>query len=152
MPDLQLLAQKFELIELVHAYWNNVDAKWGAEAHTMFTEDGVFQSDSSLHTGREEVKGFYDWRRGRGERVARHLVSNPLVTIEGPDRATVRYTMTIYAVDGVPILSVKAPNSISEVTDLYQRNAAGEWKIQHKTLRGLFRGEEPATIMPARAS
>ncbi|EUC00920.1 hypothetical protein PMI07_004206 [Rhizobium sp. CF080] len=149
MVELAELALKADILALVTEYWNDVDTNWGARAHTMFTEDGVFGSGESAYTGRQQIKAFYDWRVSRGDRVARHLVNNPIVTIDGPDRATIRYIMTIYAVDGVPVLSVRAPNSISDVVEVLVRDPQGNWKIRSKTFTALFKGEEPTTTMPA---
>lgn len=149
MVELAELALKADILALVTEYWNDVDTNWGARAHTMFTEDGVFGSGESAYTGRQQIKAFYDWRVSRGDRVARHLINNPIVTIDGPDRATIRYIMTIYAVDGVPVLSVRAPNSISDVVEVLVRDPQGNWKIRSKTFTALFKGEAPTTTMPA---
>ncbi|MEQ1406857.1 nuclear transport factor 2 family protein [Neorhizobium sp. Rsf11] len=148
MNALAEVAAKAEVLSLVTEYWNEVDTNWGARAHMMFAEDGVFGSGPSAFVGREQIKAFYDWRRGRGDRVARHLINNPMVSIESADRATIKYIMTIYAVDGVPVLPVNAPNSISEVLEVLVRGAEG-WKIRSKTFTHLFKGNEPTTTMPA---
>lgn len=142
------VAAQAEILSLVTRYWYDVDTNWGAKAHTMFAPDGVFGSGASAYTGHDQIKAFYDWRRSRGERVARHLINNPQVTFEGPDRATIRYIMTIYAVDGVAVLPVTGPNSISDVVELVTRDADGRWWIQSKTFTALFKGPEPTTSMP----
>lgn len=149
MVDLAELTAKAEVLSLITEYWNDVDTNWGARAHTMFTEDGVFGSGESAFVGREQIKAFYDWRRSRGDRVARHFISNPMISIEGTDRATIKYIMTIYAVDGSPVLPVQGPNSISDVLEILVRDAEGGWKIQSKAFTHLFKGEEPTTRMPA---
>ncbi|MGK6314109.1 nuclear transport factor 2 family protein [Neorhizobium sp. DT-125] len=149
MDALAELTAKAEILSLVTEYWNEVDTNWGAYAHMMFAEDGVFGSGPSAFVGREQIKAFYDWRRSRGERVARHLISNPMILIESAERATIKYIMTIYAVDGLPVLPVSAPNSISEVLEVFGRDEAGGWKIRSKTFTHLFKGEEPTTTMPA---
>lgn len=138
---------KAYLHDLVLRYWREVDERWGAEAHNFFTPDGVFVSETTRLVGRDEIKAFYDWRRGRGDRVARHIVNNALVSIDG-DRATVSYLMTIYAADGVPVLPVAAPNLISDVTETIVR-VDGAWLIAEKRFSTLFRGQVPATVMPA---
>lgn len=149
MVELAELAVKADILSLVTEYWDDVDTNWGARAHTLFTEDGVFGSGDTAYAGRQQIKAFYDWRVSRGARVARHLVNNPIVTIEGPDRATIKYIMTIYAVDGTPVLSVNGPNSISEVVEVLVRDPQGNWKIRSKTFTALFKGQEPTTTMPA---
>uniref|UniRef100_UPI003100D77D nuclear transport factor 2 family protein n=1 Tax=Neorhizobium sp. EC2-8 TaxID=3129230 RepID=UPI003100D77D len=148
MNALAEMTAKADILSLVTGYWNEVDTNWGACAHMMFTEDGVFGSGPSAFVGRAQIKAFYDWRRSRGDRVARHLINNPMVSLDGPERATVKYIMTIYAVDGVPVLHVNAPNSISEVIEVVVRDAEDGWKIRSKTFNHLFKGEEPTTTMP----
>jgi hypothetical protein len=142
------LARKAEIHELVLRYWREVDERWGAEAHNFFTPDGVFASESNRLVGRGEIKAFYDWRRGRGERVARHIVNNALVSLDGADRATVSYIMTIFAADGVPVLPVRSPNLISDVSERLVR-VDGVWMIEEKAFSTLFKGEVAATVMPA---
>lgn len=137
---------KADLHDLVLRYWREVDERWGARAHEFFTPDGVFVSETTRLVGRNEIKAFYDWRRGRGDRVARHIVNNALVSVDG-DRATVGYLMTIYAADGVPVLPVTAPNLISDVTETLVR-VDGAWLIAEKKFSTLFKGEVPATVMP----
>ncbi|WP_105429685.1 nuclear transport factor 2 family protein [Neorhizobium sp. T6_25] len=149
MDALAELTAKAEILSLVTGYWNEVDTNWGECAHMMFAEDGVFGAGPSAFLGREQIKAFYDWRRSRGDRVARHLINNPIISMESPDLATIKYIMTIYAVDGLPVLPIGAPNSISEVIEVVVRDGAGGWKIQSKAFNHLFKGEEPTTTMPA---
>lgn len=141
------LQQKSRVLELVLDYWRDVDTNWGSGAHLLFTEDGVFESERMRLAGRAEIKAFYDWRRGRGERVARHLVANPRVHMTGADRATIGYIMTIYAMDGVPVLPVSAPNLICDVTETMVWEDQ-RWWIAHKHFNTLFKGEVAATVMP----
>lgn len=149
MDALAELTAKAEILSLVTEYWKDVDTNLGAGAHMMFTEDGVFGSGPSAFVGRGQIKAFYDWRRSRGERVARHLINNPIVSIESRDRAAIRYIMTIYAVDGLPVLPINGPNSISDVLEVVVRDWPDGWKIQSKVFTHLFKGQEPTTTMPA---
>lgn len=148
MDDLRRLALSNDIHDLVLRYWHDVDTRWGASAHGFFTEDGVFESENMRLAGRDEIRAFYDWRRSRGERVARHLVTNARVTIDDGDHAGIGYIMTIYAADGAPVLPVAAPNLISDVTETLVRRDGG-WLIERKAFRTLFKGEVPVTAMPA---
>lgn len=147
MDEPATLALKSHLIERVMRYWDEVDTRWGDDAHNYFVEDGLFQSENISLRGRDEIKAFYGWRRGRGERVSRHLVANAYVTIEAADRATVHYVMVLYAVDGVPVLPVSSPNVISDVKETFVRRG-DIWLIEKKLFNGLFKGDVPATVMP----
>lgn len=144
------LALKFRLHELVLRYWREVDTNWGEAAPDFFTVDGTFESENMALRGRDEIRAFYAWRRDRGERVARHIVDNLLVALDGEDRATVSYMMTIYAGDGKPVLPVSSPNLVCDVTESFVRRD-GEWLVSRKAFRTLFKGDVPATVMPAEA-
>ena len=147
-PDCRMLALKHEIHDLVLRYWDDVDTRWGADAHNFFTEDGVFVSERTRLAGRAEIRSFYDWRRGRGDRVARHIVNNARVAIEEENRARISYLMTIHAADGVPVLPVTSPNLIADVTETLVRRD-GAWLIEEKAFRTLFKGDVPVTAMPA---
>jgi len=147
MAEIEALLVKAELLEQVISYWDEVDSRWGETAHDRFIEDGTFESENSFLQGRDEIKSFYDWRKSRGDRVARHIVNNARVGLSGPDLGEVRYLMTIYAVDGVPVLPVHAPNLIADVTDTFIRRN-GRWLLASKVFKTLFKGDIPATIMP----
>ncbi len=145
----EALQIRAELVDLVQDYWLDVDCNTGAGAHLTYTQDGMFQSENTTLTGPDQIRAFYDWRRARGARLARHLVSNPRVEIGAPDRATVRYVMSIYAGDGVPVLPVTGPALISDMTDHYRREADGRWLCAHRGFVHLFRGSVPVTTIPA---
>jgi hypothetical protein len=149
MTEMDELLITAAVQRLVVKYWNDVDTNWGAEAHLTFTQNGVFDGESMPLEGREQIKGFYDWRKRRGERIARHIVNNFWVDIQG-QRAVAHYVMSIYAADGVPVLPSAPPILISDVTESCVRQADGSWLIERKRFRTLFKSDVPATTMPAR--
>jgi hypothetical protein len=133
-----------EVRQLIVDYWDEVDARGGAQAHEFYVEDAVFQKMRN----KAEIKAFYDWRRSRGERASFHLVNNLRVSEEAGDRIVANYVMTLFAADGTPPLDVRAPASISAATETFVRLPSGELKIVSKVLKLTFRGDEPTTIMP----
>src|SRR5271169_6820379 len=64
------------LTELEIEYWHDVDFNWGRNAHTSYLDTGVFAIGDRRMKGQDEIAGFYRWREGRGDRIARHVVTN----------------------------------------------------------------------------
>jgi SnoaL-like domain len=149
MTEMDELLITIAVQRLVVKYWSDVDTNWGAEAHLMFTPNGVFSGEGTPLEGREQIKGFYDWRKRRGERTARHIVNNFWVDIQGPQRVIAHYVMSIHAADGAPVLRSAPPILISDVTETCVRQADGSWLIERKQFRALFKSDVPATTMPA---
>ncbi|MGZ9811640.1 nuclear transport factor 2 family protein [Pseudoroseicyclus sp. H15] len=146
MTQFDAAASKAAIAERVLDYWHDVDTNWGATAHEFFAEDGVFAGRTEM-VGRREIKGFYDWRVSRGARVVRHIVTNLRVTPTGPETATARYIMTIWARDGEGVQEVSEPNAISQVTESFVRQA-GQWMVKRKEFELLMKGSVPTTAMP----
>ena len=65
-----------ELTALVVDYWFDVDFNWGRGAAAFYLDDGVFAIGELRMQGRDAIRDFYAWREGRGERTARHVVTN----------------------------------------------------------------------------
>lgn len=143
MDDIQRYIIEAQINRCVVDYWDEVDSRWGEKAHEMYTEDGKFQKMN----GRAEIRAFYDWRKGRGDRSSFHFVLNMKVDVESSERATARYVMMLYGADGVPPIDVKAPNTISDAVEVFVKEPSG-WKIKSKMMKVIFQGGEPTTVMP----
>ena len=124
-------------------YWDEVDSRWGADAHERYVEGGRF----SKMVGKEEIKAFYDWRKTRGDRSTFHLVLNMKVDVKSETEATAHYVMMLYAKDGAPVHEMQVPNTISSAVEEFVKEG-DTWKIRSKMLEVVFRGSEPTTIMP----
>ena len=58
-------------------YWFRVDHEGGAGVSEMFIEQGVFHAGpGDPLVGREAIEAFYAWRRERGTRTSRHIITN----------------------------------------------------------------------------
>lgn len=143
MNDTERRNIEADLHRMMVDYWDEVDARWGAKAHEMYTEDGKFQKMNS----REEIKAFYDWRKGRGDRASFHIVLNMKVDVESADKATARYVMMLFAADGTPPIDLAAPNTINDCVVHFVREASG-WKIKSNMMKVIFKTDTPTTAMP----
>ncbi len=137
------------LQHLEAAYWYDIDTNQGANAHDFYTEDGIFEMGlgSKPHVGRLAVQKFYAWRRARGARTARHLITNLQVDVRTPREATLLCIMSLFAADGEPILPSKPAIMIADVVANYVKGDDEVWRLCRHTLNPVFMGGEAPTIM-----
>jgi len=139
------------LQHLETAYWYDVDTNWGAKAHEFYIEDGIFEMGlhSRPHVGRTAIQKFYAWRRNRGARTARHIITNLQVNVSTPREATLLCIMSLFAADGEPILPSKPAIMIADVVADYVQCEDGIWRLCRRTLNPVFMSGEAPTIMTA---
>lgn len=136
MAELLLLV---ELHALEAEYWYEVDHNLGRAAPAFYHPDGTFAIGETVFRGRDEIAGFYRRREERGDRTARHLITNPRLTVVSEDHARFESIMSLYADDGLPVLESKPPVMIADVTTEYVR-AGGAWSVRARTLELIFEG------------
>ena len=134
-----------EITALLARHWHDVDRNWGQNAHNDYTEDGTYATSQRKRTGRDAIEEFYTGRHDRGERVARHLISNLHVTVLDSDNATAIWVLSLHAADGAPILPSKPAIMVADVADELVRQADGTWKYRSRTITPLFRDDTPTT-------
>ena len=137
------------LTELETEYWYDVDHNWGRLAHEFYAADGVFAIGEKRMTGKAEIRGFYSWREGRGERTARHVISNVRVRCTDATHATFKCIMSLYAADGAPVLESRPAIMIADIVSQCVLND-GIWRFSSHELKPLFMGGEATTIPPDR--
>jgi hypothetical protein len=133
-----------ELHALETEYWYEVDHNYGRSAAALYEPDGVFAIGDTVFHGRTEIAGFYEWREKRGDRTARHVITNPRVNIITPDRANFACIMLLYADDGKPVLESRPAVMIADVTTEYVQTA-GAWSVRSRMLQPIFEGGVGAT-------
>jgi len=100
----------------------------------LFTHDGEW-----WRPGREPLRGqaqIGEHLRGRDRGLnGRHIATNMLVDVQGPDRATAisYYTFLKAAPDGGPVLA-----SMGEYHDVF-RLEQGRWRVARRETRRVFR-------------
>jgi hypothetical protein len=138
-----------ELQTLNVDYWYDVDMNWGRTAHEYFVEDGVYYAaKDAVFKGRDEIRKFYSWRESRGARLARHLVSNFRVVLEGERHATATWVLSLYAADGEPVLPSVPPIQTADCSDVCVRQDDGRWRYVSRRLTTIFASSTPVTIPP----
>ena len=129
-------------------YWHDVDRNWGREAHTFYREDGVFVIGDKRMDGPKAVAKFYGWRQKRGDRTARHLVSNFRLANSTGNRSTLECVMCLYAADGVPVLDSRPAIMIADVVSECVRDDSGRWRYALHQLVPIFMGGTAPTMPP----
>jgi SnoaL-like protein len=137
-----------ELTALIVDYWHDVDFNWGRGTGAFYLDDGLFAIGESRMQGRDAIREFYAWREGRGERTARHVVTNFRLDTCNDDGATLRCILLLYAADGAPVLpSLPAILIADEVADCV-RGGDGKFRLHSHILTPVFMGGTPPTIKP----
>jgi uncharacterized protein (TIGR02246 family) len=129
------------LIELtLQRYIRGYDANDPEMFASAFAEDGVFEFNDDVYTGRAEIAAYIADRNaaraareaaGQSDSSARlyHVMTNSIITFDGPDKAHhSAYGMTIGRTTGETHIS----SSGSYEDELVKRE--GEWLIQRRRL------------------
>lgn len=137
-----------ELTALEVDCWHDVDHNWGRTASDLYVPDGVFAIGDKVMAGREAIAGFYSWREGRGDRTARHVVTNFHLNARNGNRATLQCIMQLYAADGKPVLESSPAIMIADVVAECEYGGDGRWRFVSHRLIPVFMGGVAPTIPP----
>ena len=131
---------RLEIEDLLAAYWHEVDANRGQEAHLFFTEDAVYRHSGAPDlVGQAAIRAYYASRRARGPRVARHVMSNVRVTHAANGEARCNSIVLLFAADGAPVLPSAPPILIADVVDDCQRQRDGQWRFRSRLIDAVFK-------------
>jgi hypothetical protein len=137
-----------KLVKLEIDYWYEVDHNWGRCASPYYLPDGKFIIGDKTLAGVDAVANFYKWREGRGDRAARHVVTNFRLSEHGELRARFECILILYAADGRPPLPSNAPVMVADITSECERQPNGQWLYRSHALMPIFTGATPATLPP----
>ena len=130
-------------------YWFCVDHHGGAGVSEMFIADGVFHAGPGAPlVGRAAIEAFYAWRRERGARTSRHLITNFHVAFDGPDAARTTCAMLLYGTDGTPPHEGTGAAMIADMLDDCVKGADGVWRYAKRSFVPLYMGEGELTVAP----
>jgi hypothetical protein len=147
----QEAAQVRQSIEALNAEFAwLIDHKDGAGVSELFTFSGVYDMADRAYHGREEIAGFFEARKARGRRTARHVFSNLRLLIEGAERAAGTVILTLYAHDGEPPYPTGAI-LIADYNDVYRRGHDNQWRYESRTIVPVF-GGVPDLTKPQQAA
>jgi hypothetical protein len=129
-------------------YWYEVDLHGGTGVAEMYVEDGIFNGGGKPLVGRAAIEQFYTWRKDRGARTARHVITNFRAEFAGESHATTYCIMLLHAADGAPILPTAPPIMITDLIDTCLKGDDGRWRFVERRFVPLFMGGAAATVPP----
>lgn len=123
MTPEERLAIEHACGRLIALYANlNDEARWD-EVAALYAEDGVMvrptAPDAPIH-GREAILAAF---KSRPARTTRHVCSNVVITVEGPDKASGVSAMLLFTGAGVPL--------VGSFNDRFVRTAEG-WRFAER--------------------
>lgn len=130
-------------------YWYRVDHEGGAGVSELFVPDGVFHAGPGEPlVGRAAIEAFYAWRRERGMRTSRHIVTNFHAVFNGDAIARTTCIMMLYGTDGAPPHRGTGAAMIADMIDDCVRGEDGVWRYARRDFAPLYMGEAPLTVAP----
>lgn len=130
-------------------YWYEVDLKGGAGVSEMFVEDGIFHAGPGKPlVGRAAIEQFYTWRKDRGERTSRHVITNFRADFTDDRHATTYCVMMLLAADGKPLLPSAPPIMTTDLIDRCVKGEDGRWRYIERNFVPLFMGGVAPTVAP----
>ena len=130
-------------------YWYRVDHEGGAGVAEMFVPDGVFHAGpGDPLVGRAAIEAFYAWRRDRGARTSRHIVTNFHAAFDSEAAARTTCIMLLYGTDGQPPHAGTGAAMIADMIDDCARGDDGIWRYVRRNFAPLYLGEAPLTVAP----
>ena len=127
-------------------YWYEIDHNWGRNARAFYTAKGVFAIGDKTMGSPDAIADFYAWRESRGERVARHVVTNFRLSESHGKRAKFECIRLLYAADGRPVLPSLPAIMIADIVAECERGDDDNWRFASHRLIPVFEGGLPATI------
>jgi hypothetical protein len=134
---LDTLEQERGVLQLLHTYGQTID--YGEEERWVdcFTEDGIFDIQSSLGhmpsrfvEGREALRTFISRHTRAPELWHKHMMVEPLISVDG-DRGTCScYFLVLMADPGdgdTPVVRV-----FGRYVDDLERGSDGKWRFKHR--------------------
>ena len=128
-------------LRIVHEMALHTDAASYEDALALFTDDAVMDRDGERFEGIEALRAAYASRPSG--RLTRHVLSNTVVRITGPDDAESISYVTVYRYvrtrpDEAPPYQVPGPEVLGEYRDRFRRTAAG-WRLSSRITRTLLK-------------
>jgi len=146
-------AERFEQISVLRQnavdYWYRVDHEGGAGVSEMFVADGVFHAGpGNPLIGRTAIEAFYAWRRDRGARTSRHIVTNFHAAFDGERTARTTCIMILYGADGTPPHQGTGAAMIADMVDDCVKEDDGVWRYVRRDFVPLYLGGAELTVAP----
>jgi ketosteroid isomerase-like protein len=131
---LTALEAERSILRTLHAYGHAIDAGEEARWVDCFTGDGVFAAWVSSPddpwfrvAGRAELSAFIAEHTRPPDPAHKHLVIEPLISVEGAGARCVSYFAVLMHHDGAPVLRV-----FGRYHDVLERGDDGRWRFAER--------------------
>ena len=131
IDDLLVVA---ECQRLMTEYGLRLDTGRGASVADLFTEDGVYITPRAESRGRDQLRAFFALRDDMDDRISHHVMTNPMITVHGPDLATSHSVAIEYRSDDGSegaLRSDTRPGVVGDYEDTFVRTEEG-WRFKER--------------------
>lgn len=133
----------FALSRLEARHWHDVDFNGGRAVHGLYCPDAVFTVGQNRFEGRDNIKAFYEWRRGRGHMTTRHLITNLIVLDRNEPNARLVGSLTVYRGTGTPpFAGANAPILVADFVSDCRRGDGDDWLYASHAIDPIFVGSD----------
>jgi len=125
---------------LVTEYCHFVDHGKAAKISSQFTDDGVWVTNTAVHSGRKAIEAYYQARQANVKRMSRHVCNNLLIDVIDENNAKGVVYLTLYRHDGEPnrpLSPSDVPQMVGEYRDTFVRTARG-WRFKRREINASF--------------
>lgn len=129
--DLDRLVIERACERLIQLYAFYADHHRHAEMADLFAEDGALDRGDGPVRGKANILEALEQRRP--DAIVRHVTSNVIVEVGGPDQASATSVMTLYRVFGSdePGQTLEPPEMVADYYDTF-RLTNGGWRIHDR--------------------
>ena len=140
-----------EIQQLIIEWGYDLDMTGGSAVAKLVTDDCDYKVGGVQHLGPDAVTKFYAARNERvrtqqkdGVRTQRHTITNPRVSFQGAQDATIEFLIVNYSAEGkAPALNLVGPTIIADCQMKCRRDGARGWLIASFDSQPVFIGNDP---------
>jgi hypothetical protein len=125
-----------------------VDHHDGENVENLFTHQGEYIFSALKAVGREQIRGFYQFRKARGKRTSRHVFTNLVLHEFNEEYIKASCILTLYAFDGDGPFPAEVHMIADYEDELRFDSDAEAWLYQQRIVKPIF-GHSPFTNKPA---
>lgn len=135
---LKRLEDRLAIEELNAAFAAHLDHNRIDELVALFSNDALYISGERQARGLDELRRYFEARQTNGPRTSRHFYSGLRISLESETQASGTSVCLSFAQNGLPPLPIE-PFMVADFEDRYIKLADGEWRIQGRHIKPIFR-------------
>ncbi|MGB3303743.1 nuclear transport factor 2 family protein [Gordonia sp. (in: high G+C Gram-positive bacteria)] len=147
---LRSVEDRLEITDVIYRYGPAVDAGSADDVLALFTDDGVYDVDTGVLTGSDEIAGMVSGRAHQGivHHGCSHVMSAPQISIDGDAATVISYSQLILRNNDDRAFTVlRSTANFWKLT----RTDAG-WRVSHRTARKFDGSDEVLSLLRSHSS